>query len=152
MPSIEVNQLQKTFQTKRKAAGLRGSVRALIRPEYSTVEAVRNLSFQMEAGELLGFIGPNGAGKSTTIKILTGILHPTGGEAKVLGFVPWKELPFPMDEPLAIQCASGNRSMVAISVLKRRGIHNVIQVDGGIHKWKMQGFEVVSDHSNLITL
>lgn len=90
-PSIEVTNLQKTFQTKRKAAGMRGSLRALVKPKYNTVEAVRGLSFQMEAGELLGFIGPNGAGKSTTIKILTGILHPTSGEAKVLGFVPWKE-------------------------------------------------------------
>jgi len=91
MTSIEVRNLQKTFQTKRKAAGLNGSMRGLFKPEYSTVEAVRNLSFQMEAGELLGFIGPNGAGKSTTIKILTGILHPSAGEAKVLGYVPWKE-------------------------------------------------------------
>ncbi len=91
MPSIEVTNLQKTFQTKRKAAGMRGSLRALVKPEYNTVEAVRGLSFQMEAGELLGFIGPNGAGKSTTIKILTGILHPTSGDAKVLGYVPWKE-------------------------------------------------------------
>ncbi len=90
-PSIEVANLQKTFETKRKAAGMRGSLRALFKPEYSSIEAVRGLSFQMEAGELLGFIGPNGAGKSTTIKILTGILHPTSGDAKVLGFVPWKE-------------------------------------------------------------
>src|SRR5512144_34219 len=91
MPAIEVTNLQKIFQTKRKTAGLRGSVRALFKPDYSSVEAVRRLTFQMEAGELLGFIGPNGAGKSTTIKMLTGILHPTGGDAKVLGYVPWKE-------------------------------------------------------------
>jgi len=91
MTSIEVSNLQKTFQTKRKAVGLGGSLRSLFKPDYSSVEAVRKLSFQMETGELLGFIGPNGAGKSTTIKILTGILHPSGGEAKVLGFVPWTE-------------------------------------------------------------
>ncbi|NWG07372.1 MAG: ATP-binding cassette domain-containing protein [Chloroflexi bacterium] len=91
MPSIEVINLQKTFQTKRKAAGLGGSMHSLFKPEYSSVEAVRKLTFQMDAGELLGFIGPNGAGKSTTIKMLTGILHPTSGEAKVLGFTPWKE-------------------------------------------------------------
>src|SRR5512138_3354240 len=91
MPAIEVTNLRKTFQTKRKAAGMSGSVRALFKPQYSAVEAVRGLSFQMEAGELLGFIGPNGAGKSTTIKILTGILHPSGGDARVLGYVPWKE-------------------------------------------------------------
>ena len=91
MSVIEVTNIHKTFQTKRKAAGLRASTRALFKPEYSTVDAVRKLSFQMEAGEVLGFIGPNGAGKSTTIKMLTGILHPTDGEAKVLGYVPWKE-------------------------------------------------------------
>ena len=91
MPAIVVSNLCKTFQSKRKAAGLGGSFRALFRPEYSTVEAVRGLSFEMEPGELLGFIGPNGAGKSTTIKILTGILHPSGGEAQVLGYTPWKE-------------------------------------------------------------
>jgi ABC-2 type transport system ATP-binding protein len=91
MTAISVTNLQKTFQTKRKAAGLGGSLRALVKPEYGLVEAVRGLSFQMEAGELLGFIGPNGAGKSTTIKILTGILHPTSGEASVLGYVPWED-------------------------------------------------------------
>ena len=91
MPAIKVTNLQKTFQTKRKTAGLGSSVRALFKPEYSNVEAVRNLSFEMESGELLGFIGPNGAGKSTTIKILTGILHPTSGQAQVLGYTPWKD-------------------------------------------------------------
>src|SRR5512141_2611148 len=91
MPAIEVANLRKTFQTKRKAAGMGGSFRSLFKPEYTSVEAVRGLSFQMEPGELLGFIGPNGAGKSTTIKILTGILHPSSGDAKVLGYVPWKD-------------------------------------------------------------
>ncbi|HBY07165.1 MAG TPA: ABC transporter [Chloroflexi bacterium] len=91
MPAICVTHLQKNFRSKRKAAGMGGSLRALFRPQYSIIEAVRDLSFEMESGELLGFIGPNGAGKSTTIKMLTGILHPSGGEASVLGFTPWKE-------------------------------------------------------------
>jgi ABC-2 type transport system ATP-binding protein len=91
MNVIKVNHLQKIFQTKRKAAGLGASMRALFQPEYSEVEAVRDISFEMEPGELLGFIGPNGAGKSTTIKILTGILHPSGGKAEVLGHTPWLE-------------------------------------------------------------
>ncbi|MBN2386253.1 MAG: ATP-binding cassette domain-containing protein [Anaerolineales bacterium] len=91
MPAIQVTNLHKNFQTKRKAVGLRGSLRSLVRAEYGTVEAVRGLSFAMDPGELLGFIGPNGAGKSTTIKILTGILFPSSGQATVLGFVPWKQ-------------------------------------------------------------
>ncbi|MBM3152201.1 MAG: ATP-binding cassette domain-containing protein [Chloroflexi bacterium] len=91
MPVIQVANLNKTFRSKQKTAGLRGSLRALVRPRYNTIGAVRDLSFEMDAGELLGFIGPNGAGKSTTIKILTGILYPTSGEANVLGFVPWKQ-------------------------------------------------------------
>ncbi|MCZ2123352.1 MAG: ATP-binding cassette domain-containing protein [Anaerolineales bacterium] len=91
MTAIQVRNLQKTFQTKRKAAGLGASLRSLIKPDYSFAVAVKGLSFQMEAGETLGFIGPNGAGKSTTIKMLTGILHPSGGEASVLGFTPWVE-------------------------------------------------------------
>lgn len=70
---------------------MRGSLRAMVHPQWRTIDAVKNLSFDMEPGELLGFIGPNGAGKSTTIKILTGILYPTSGSAHVLGFVPWQQ-------------------------------------------------------------
>src|SRR6185312_832337 len=89
--AISVRGLRKTFAVKRKGAGLGGSLRALLHPEWQRIEAVRALSFEMAKGELLGFIGPNGAGKSTTIKMLTGILHPSGGEAEVLGFVPWRQ-------------------------------------------------------------
>jgi ABC-2 type transport system ATP-binding protein len=91
MPAIHVSNLTKTFRTKHKAAGLGASLRSLVKPQYTTVEAVRGLSFEMESGELLGFIGPNGAGKSTTIKILTGILFPNAGDVQVLGYTPWKQ-------------------------------------------------------------
>jgi ABC-2 type transport system ATP-binding protein len=91
MTAITVRHLHKSFQTKRKAAGLQGSLRALWKPEYQQVEAVHDISFEMAEGELLGFIGPNGAGKSTTIKMLTGILHPTSGQASVLGYEPWSQ-------------------------------------------------------------
>lgn len=91
MPAIRVENLRKVFRTKRKSAGLQGSLRALWQPDWQTIEAVRGISFAMEEGELLGFIGPNGAGKSTTIKMLTGILHPTAGQASVLGFEPWSQ-------------------------------------------------------------
>jgi len=91
MSVIEVRDLSKVFSVKRKQAGLRGSLRSIVRPDFQRVDAVKSITFSLEAGELLAFIGPNGAGKSTTIKMLTGILYPTSGQAQVLGFVPWKD-------------------------------------------------------------
>ena len=88
---INVSGLAKTFKVKQKAPGLRGSVRALWQPNVKEVTAVSGVDFALEAGEMLAFIGPNGAGKSTTIKMLTGILHPSAGEASVLGFTPWAD-------------------------------------------------------------
>ena len=91
MPAIEICNLCKSFSTKYKEPGLMGSLKAVIAPQYKSIEAVKGVSFSVDAGELLAFIGPNGAGKSTTIKILTGILYPSEGDASVLGLVPWKE-------------------------------------------------------------
>ena len=68
------------------------------------------------------------------------------------GRMAWDDLPFPHDKPLAIQCASGSRSMSVSSVLRRRGYHNVIQVEGGINKWKMHGFEIIKDNQTLNTV
>jgi ABC-2 type transport system ATP-binding protein len=79
MLAIEAKQLSKSFQTRGRKRRVR------------TVEAVHDVSLSVEEGERLAYIGPNGAGKSTSIKMLTGILHPTAGMAHVLGFVPWQE-------------------------------------------------------------
>ncbi|MDF2937609.1 MAG: transporter [Paenibacillaceae bacterium] len=89
--AIRVKGLQKVFRVKEKRAGLKGSAEALFRPVYKEKLAVKPIDFQVEAGEILAFMGPNGAGKSTTIKMLTGILHPTAGMAEVLGLCPWEE-------------------------------------------------------------
>jgi ABC-2 type transport system ATP-binding protein len=89
--AIEADGLRKQFRAKRKDPGLRGSLRSLLRPEYVDTDAVRDISFRIDAGESVAFIGPNGAGKSTTIKMLTGILHPSGGDCHVLGLVPWRD-------------------------------------------------------------
>ncbi len=91
MRVIQVENLAKVFRTKQKPEGLKGSWQAVIRPKYKEVAAVSDLSFSVETGEMLAFIGPNGAGKSTTIKMLTGILHPSAGSATVLGMVPWRQ-------------------------------------------------------------
>jgi ABC-2 type transport system ATP-binding protein len=86
--AITVENLTKRYRTKVKGAGLGASVRALFRPQYKEVEAVRSVSFSVDRGEMMAFIGPNGAGKSTTIKMMTGILHPTAGYLRVLGYDP----------------------------------------------------------------
>ncbi|MBI3977661.1 MAG: ATP-binding cassette domain-containing protein [Chloroflexi bacterium] len=90
-PVVDVRGLRKVFRVKEKAPGLGGSLRAMIRPRHHDVEAVRGIDFAIQPGEVVAFIGPNGAGKSTTIKMLTGILHPTSGSARVLGLVPWQQ-------------------------------------------------------------
>jgi len=86
---VVLDRLSKTFTVRVKPPGLAGSFRALVRPTYRQVSAVREVSLTVESGELLAFIGPNGAGKSTTIKMLTGILYPSSGRASVLGYEPW---------------------------------------------------------------
>jgi len=91
MPIINVTHLCKEFQVFRHHRGLTGAFRNLLTREFRTVNAVSDVSFSVERGELVGYLGPNGAGKSTTIKMLTGILVPTRGEITVNGRVPWKE-------------------------------------------------------------
>jgi len=91
LTAIQVRQLTKTFVTREKQPGLRGSIRTLFRPVRRETQAVKGITFDVEVGERLAFIGPNGAGKSTTIKMLVGILYPTSGQAQVLGKIPWRE-------------------------------------------------------------
>lgn len=91
MSIIEVKGLNKKFKVKEKEKGIKGSLKSIIKPKYKTINAVNDINFNVEQGEMLAFIGPNGAGKSTTIKMLTGILYPTSGEITVLGLNPSKK-------------------------------------------------------------
>jgi ABC-2 type transport system ATP-binding protein len=90
MPSIELHGLQKSYRVYQKREGLAASVQGLFRREYREVQAVRGIDLSVDAGEFVAFLGPNGAGKTTTLKLLSGVIYPTGGSATVLGYVPWK--------------------------------------------------------------
>lgn len=90
-PILQVTDLVKTFRVARRQSGWLGSLRSLFAPQFRTIEAVNQVNFSLQPGELVGYLGPNGAGKSTTIKILTGLLVPSSGEVLVDGFIPWRD-------------------------------------------------------------
>ncbi len=88
--AIDVRELTKAYRTYQKDPGFLGAIRGLAHRRYKETLAARAVSLQVREGELVGFLGPNGAGKTTVLKMLSGLLFPTSGEARVLGFVPWK--------------------------------------------------------------
>ncbi|MBL8090736.1 MAG: ATP-binding cassette domain-containing protein [Anaerolineales bacterium] len=89
-PTISVQQLSKTYEVPEREGGFGAAVRSFFKRKYKDVKAVQEVNFNIEQGEVVGFLGPNGAGKTTTLKMLSGLLHPTSGNANVLGFTPWE--------------------------------------------------------------
>ena len=89
-PAIVADRLTKTYRTYKKKHGLAGALRGLFVRDYAETQAAQEVTFAIEEGEFVGFLGPNGAGKTTVLKMLSGLLVPTSGEARVLGFVPWE--------------------------------------------------------------
>ena len=90
MSFIEVSNITKTFKVAKKKSGLKESFKSFFKRDYKIIEAIKDISFKVEKGEIVGYIGPNGAGKSTTIKILSGILTPTSGKCKIGKMIPWE--------------------------------------------------------------
>jgi ABC-2 type transport system ATP-binding protein len=109
-PIITAEGLSKTFRVKVRDPGLGGALRALVRPRYRDVHAVRQVTFRIEPGEIVAFLGPNGAGKTTTVKMLTGLLYPTSGRVDVGGFTPWRGGP---EFKRRIALVLGNRQQLA---------------------------------------
>lgn len=91
MSLIYVNNISKQFKVAQRPSGLKNAIRSFFKRDYKKIDAIKNVSFKINKGEIVGYIGPNGAGKSTTIKILSGILVPDNGVCKVKGFVPYNE-------------------------------------------------------------
>jgi len=92
-PTIHVQQLSKTYKVPEREGGFSAAVRGFFKRKYKEVKAVQQVDFKIEQGEIVGFLGPNGAGKTTTLKMLSGLLHPSNGNASVLGFTPWELKP-----------------------------------------------------------
>jgi ABC-2 type transport system ATP-binding protein len=91
--TIIVDSLSKTYQVPEREGGFGAAVGSFFKRKYKDVKAVQKVDFKIRQGEVVGFLGPNGAGKTTTLKMLSGLLHPTGGKANVLGFTPWELKP-----------------------------------------------------------
>jgi ABC-2 type transport system ATP-binding protein len=87
---IKVEGITKSFKVAKRSSGMLQATKSLFYREHTIVEALKDITFTIEPGEIVGYIGPNGAGKSTTIKIMSGILVPDGGTCSIMGFVPWK--------------------------------------------------------------
>jgi ABC-2 type transport system ATP-binding protein len=108
-PAVRVEGLEKVFQVPEREAGLRAATKSLVRRKTREVRAVDGISFEVAPGEIVGFLGPNGAGKTTTLKMLSGLLYVSGGEARVLGHVPSKR---ERDFLRRISLVMGNRNQL----------------------------------------
>lgn len=93
MPIIDVQNLGKVYPVAVKEPGMKGTLQHFFQRTYKNIEAVKDISFQIEPGEIVGFLGPNGAGKTTTLKMLTGLIHPTSGSVCIAGHEPFKRVP-----------------------------------------------------------
>jgi viologen exporter family transport system ATP-binding protein len=109
MDGITVRDLTKVYRVHERDAGLGAALRSLVSRRYRDVRAVEGVSFDVASGEVVGFLGPNGAGKTTTLKMLSGLLYPTAGEARVLGHVPWRR---EKEYLRRISMVMGNRSQL----------------------------------------
>lgn len=145
MALMEVRDLKKDYRIVKKEEGIRGSIRNLIKPRYGCKEAVKGVSFSIEEGESVAFLGANGAGKSTTIKMLTGILKPSGGNVAIMGKDPFEDR---MENAKRIGVVFGQKTQLwwDIPVIETfRLLKNIYQVPDEKYERNMREFREILD-------
>ncbi len=133
-PPIQLRQLSKVYRVHEREAGLAATARSLFKRRYREVPAVADVSFEIEAGEVVGFLGPNGAGKTTTLKMLAGLLHPSAGQVQVLGHTPWRREPAFLAQ---ITLVMGNRSQLLWDIPAAdslRVLQEIYQLDAAVYR------------------
>jgi hypothetical protein len=136
-PQIVVDQLSKTYLVPERDPGLAAALKSLVHHTYRDVDAVRDIAFSVEPGEIVGFIGPNGAGKTTTLKMLCGLLYPTAGEARVMGYTPWERKP---DYLRQISMVLGNKSQMVAGVPPLDSFYVLAEIYGVAPAFLLTGF------------
>ena len=145
MEVMEVRDLKKEYRTVKKEEGIRGSIRHLIKPRYGKKEAVKGVSFSIAQGESVAFLGANGAGKSTTIKMLTGILKPSGGEVSIMGKNPFCDR---MENAKKIGVVFGQKTQLwwDIPVIETfRLLKNIYEIPDDRYEKNMREFREILD-------
>lgn len=150
MALMEVRELKKEYRIVKKEEGIRGSIRHLIKPRYGYKEAVKGVSFSIEEGESVAFLGANGAGKSTTIKMLTGILKPSGGDVAIMGKNPFGDR---MENAKRIGVVFGQKTQLwwDIPVIETfRLLKNIYQVPDEKYERNMREFREILDMDSFL--
>lgn len=152
MAAIKIENLCKTFEYYEKGQGLQGSVRNLFFRKKLKKEAVKDLNFTVQQGEIVGFLGPNGAGKTTSLKMLSGILHPSSGRAEVLGYTPW-ERKNDFKRRISIIMGQKNQLWWDLPAIDSMNLNKQIyQIDEGKYKQRLAEMTVLLNVEKLLNI
>lgn len=152
MAAIKIENLCKTFEYYEKGQGLQGSVRNLFFRKKLKKEAVKDLNFTVQQGEIVGFLGPNGAGKTTSLKMLSGILHPSSGRAEVLGYTPW-ERKNDFKRRISIIMGQKNQLWWDLPAIDSMNLNKQIyQIDEGKYKRRLAEMTVLLNVEKLLNI
>ena len=152
MAAIKIENLCKTFEYYVKGQGLQGSVRNLFFRKKLKKEAVKDLNFTVQQGEIVGFLGPNGAGKTTSLKMLSGILHPSSGRAEVLGYTPW-ERKNDFKRRISIIMGQKNQLWWDLPAIDSMNLNKQIyQIDEGKYKQRLAEMTVLLNVEKLLNI